>query len=66
MGPGIEIQTFECLTLLGRRFFFRAIDVGNNEVLFASQTYKSERQRNQTARRLGEAMGAHVMPGRRR
>lgn len=66
MGPAEEIQTFERQTLVGRRYFFRIIDVGNNEILAPSQTYKSERQRDKTADRLATRMGCRVVPGRPR
>lgn len=64
MGPGIEIQTFDRLTLLGRRWFFRGVDTGNWEVLFPSQPYKSLAQRNATANRLGRLLNAPVIPER--
>ena len=61
MGPAEEIQKFERITLLGRRFFFRIIDCGNNEVLAPSQTYKTRRQRDLTANRLARAIGCAVV-----
>jgi hypothetical protein len=64
MGPGLEIHTFERLTLKGRRFFFHIIDVGNREILVSGQTYKTELQRNKTARRFGDVLGCHVVEKR--
>ena len=66
MGPAEEIQTFEKVTLLGKRFFFRCVDVGNNEILFPSQTYKTKKQRDKTALRLAYSLGCAVVPGKPR
>lgn len=66
MGPAVEIQTFDKFTLLGQRWFFRIVDVGNNEILSASQTYKTKAQRNKTANRLAYLMGCAVVAGPRR
>lgn len=66
MGPGMEIQTFERLTLVGPRYFFRIVDCGNGEVLAPSQTYKTRLQRNLTADRLASAIGCRVVQGKRR
>lgn len=66
MGPAEEIQTFENKTLLGRRFYFRCVDTGNNEILFPSQTYKTKAQRDKTAIRLAYSLGCAVVPGKRR
>lgn len=56
MGPGMEVQTYERMTLVGRRFFFRIVDTGNNERLAASQTYKTQKQRDLTAKRFAGAL----------
>lgn len=56
MGPGMEVQTYERVTLVGRRFFFRIVDSGNNERLAASQTYKTQKQRDMTAKRFAGAL----------
>lgn len=56
MGPGMEVQTYECTTLVGRRYFFRIVDTGNNEKLASGQTYKTERQRDLTAKRFAGAI----------
>lgn len=66
MGPQEEIQTFERQTLLGKRYFFRIINCGNNEILAASQTYKTKRQRDDTALRLSYALACAVVGGERR
>lgn len=66
MGPGVEIQTFDKLTLFGQRWFFRLVDCGNNEILAFSQTYKTKAQRNKTANRLAYMMGCAVVPGKPR
>jgi hypothetical protein len=64
MGPGMEVQTFDRLTLAGRRWFFRIVDCGNNEILSGSQPYKSPYQRNETANRLATAIGCPLIPER--
>lgn len=56
MGPGMEVQTYERMTLVGKRWFFRIVDTGNNERLAAGQTYKTLRQRDVTAKRFAGAM----------
>lgn len=66
MGPAEAIYTFESVTLLGRRYFFRIVDTGNNEVLAPSQTYRTERQRDKTARRLADRMGCPLLKGKPR
>lgn len=66
MGPAEAIYTFDRVTLLGKRFFFRIVDAGNNEVLAPSQTYKTERQRDKTARRLAQRMGCPLLKGKPR
>ena len=66
MGPAEEIQIFSRLTLLGPRYFFRIVDVGNNEILAQSQTYKTKQQRDRTATRLAYGLGVAVVPGRPR
>lgn len=66
MGPSEEIQTFERKSLLGPRYFFRIVDVGNNEIIAASQTYKSKKGRDKTAIRLAYSLGCAVVPGKHR
>lgn len=57
MGPGLRVEKFERLTLLGRRYYFRGVDTGNNEICYPSQPYKDRRQRDKTAMRLAMAFG---------
>lgn len=66
MGPAEEIQTFDRMTLRGRRWFFRIVDVGNNEILAPSQPYKSKWGRDKTARRLSRSLGCAIVEGRPR
>lgn len=66
MGPGLEVQRFERTTLVGRRWFFRIVDAGNNEILAPSQAYKTIRQRDATAKRLAGALGCPLTEGKRR
>lgn len=61
MGPGMEVQVYERQTLLGRRFFFRIVDIGNRERLAASQTYKTERQRDLTAQRFAHVLDCRLV-----
>lgn len=65
MGPAEEIQTFERPTLLGKRYFFRIVDVGNNEILAASQVYKTKQQRDKTALRLSYGLACAIVAGKR-
>ena len=66
MGPAEEVQVFDRMTLRGRRYFFRVVDVGNNETLAPSQPYKIERCRDKTAKRFATAFNCKIVPGRRR
>lgn len=66
MGPAVEIQTFESKKLLGLRYFFRIVDTRNWETLAPSQTYKTKKQRNETATRLAYLLGCAVVPGKPR
>lgn len=58
----MEVQTFDRMTLFGRRWFFRIVDTGNNEKLAASEAYNSYRDRDKTAKRLGRALGCPIVP----
>lgn len=57
MGPGMEVQTYERMTMLGWRWFFRIVDVGNHEKLASGQTYNTRLQRDLTARRFAGSLG---------
>lgn len=61
MGPGMEVQTFDGLTLFGRRWYFRVVDTGNWKTLAQSEGYNSRDARDRTARRFGP-----IVPGKRR
>lgn len=65
MGPGLEVQTFDRLTLLGRRWYFRIVDTGNSEILAASEGYSRPYGRNETAARLAKALSAPLIPERK-
>ncbi len=65
MGPGVRVESFDRMTVLGRRYFFRGVDAGNGEVIFPSQPYKDKRSRDETAWRLARAFGVVVEPSRR-
>ncbi len=64
MGTGLEIQTFDRLTLLGRRFYFRIVDTGNWEILAPSESYNRPGPRNETANRLSQLIGCPIIPER--
>lgn len=66
MGPGIAIETFDRMTWLGPRWFFRCVDTGNNEILFPSQPYKGPYQRDKTAKRLADLLGCKIVKGKRK
>lgn len=66
MGPGMKIETFDGLTLLGRRWWFRVVDVQNGQTLAASESYNSAEARNSTATRLSRALVAPIVKGKRR
>lgn len=66
MGPAIEIQTFDKLTLFGHRWYFRLVDCGNNEILAASEAYNSKAARNKTANRLAYNLGSAVVASKPR
>lgn len=53
MGPGMEVQTFDGLTMFGRRYWFRVVDAGNGEVLASSESYNSAAARDKTGKRFG-------------
>lgn len=66
MGPGIEVQTFDRLTLFGRRWYFRIVDTGNWEILAPSESYTSRAARDKTANRFGSLLRCPVVPERKR
>lgn len=66
MGPGIAVETFDRVTLLGPRWFFRIVDIGNHEVLAQSQSYKGPYQRDITGKRLAAALGCKLVKGNAR
>ena len=66
MGPAEEIQTFERKTLLGKKWFFRIVDCGNNEIIAASESYNSKAARDKTAIRFAHSLRCAVVPGKPR
>lgn len=66
MGPGMEVQAFDGLTLFGRRWYFRIVDTGNWETLAPSEGYNSAAARDRTGKRLAKALGAPFVQGKRR
>lgn len=53
----IRFETFERVTLRGKRWFFRIVASGNNEVLAQSQTYKAARDRDIAIGRIRHGAG---------
>jgi hypothetical protein len=66
MGPPFEIQTFDRLTLVGRRWFFRIVSTRNWEKIAQSESYNRPGARNETAHDLAEASGWPVIPERKK
>ena len=66
MGPGMEVQTFDGLTVFGKRWWFRIVDAGNNETLAQSEGYNSRAGRDNTADRFARLLGGKSVPGKRR
>jgi hypothetical protein len=66
MGPGMIVQTFDHLTLFGRRWFFRIVDAGNHETLAQSEGYNSSAARDRTAFRFVNALDTVIQQGKRR
>ncbi len=66
MGPGMEVVTFDRITLLGRRWFFRIVSVGNGEALAQSEAYNSARHRDDIAERFARQFGGAPIPAKRR
>lgn len=61
MGPSMAIETFDRLTLFGRRWFFRIIDAGNGQTLAQSEAYNSARARDSTAVRFANKLEARIL-----
>ena len=66
MGPGYEIQTFDRLGILGRRWYFRVADTGNHGVILTSEAYNRPGDRNETANQVSLATRWPVIPERKR
>lgn len=65
MGPAEEIQTFD-RRRFKRRWYFRIVATGNNEIIAQSEAYNSRTARDKTATRLAYSLGCAVVPGRQR
>ncbi|HET7255615.1 MAG TPA: YegP family protein [Xanthobacteraceae bacterium] len=62
----IRFETFERLTLRGRRYFFRLVVVGNSEIIAQSEAYNSARARDHAIRLIRHgAFEARVIEGTR-
>jgi uncharacterized protein YegP (UPF0339 family) len=60
----IRFETFDRLTLRGRRYFFRIVAVGNSEPLVQSEAYNTARSRDHTINLIRQgAAEAKVVPG---
>lgn len=66
MKSPIRFETFDRMTLVGRRWFFRIVRERNNEIMAQSQAYKRAGSRDIAVGILQEgADGARVIEGRR-
>lgn len=54
----IRFETFDRVTLRGRRYFFRIVRNGNNEIMAQSQPYKHEGGRDIAIGILQESAGS--------
>lgn len=62
----IRFETFDRLTLVGRRYFFRVVREGNNEIMAPSQPYKRPESRDIAIAIIQEgAGGARIIEGKR-
>ena len=57
----IRFETFERRTLRGKRFFFRIVAEGNNEILAQSQAYKSKQARATAITRIAHGSGVALI-----
>lgn len=62
----MQVQTFDGLTILGRRWWFRIVDAGNHETLAQSEAYNSAAGRDNTADRFARVFGGRPVPGKRK
>jgi hypothetical protein len=60
MGPAYEIELFERTTWRGKRYFFRCRRIGNGEIIFPSQAYRTKLGRDRTAHELARVMKAPI------
>jgi len=63
--PDLRVETFDGLTLLGRRYYFRGVDPKNGKIEFPSQPYKDRRSRDKTAIKLAVAFGTMPVDSKR-
>lgn len=62
----LRFETFDHMTLRGRRHFFRLVRVGNNEIMAQSQPYKRAESRDIAIAIIQEGVGgARVIEGKR-
>lgn len=66
MGQGMEVQTFDRVTIFGRRWFFRIVDANNHETLAQSEAYNSKAGRDNTSDRFARVFGGKPIPWRQR
>lgn len=62
----LRVETYETWTLLGRRYGFRGVNPGNNEIEYPSQLYKDRKARDRTAIKLAVAFGTMPVESKRR
>lgn len=66
MGPGFEVRSFDRLTLLGRRWFFRIVSMENWKIVSQSEAYNSRAARDQTGSKLARALGGYMIEEKRK
>lgn len=63
----VRFETFDRLTLFGRRFFFRIVANGNNEPLAQSEAYTSKQARTLAITRIAQGSAdAIIQEGKRK
>lgn len=62
----IRFETYDRMTLRGRRWYFRIVSCGNNEIMTPSEAYNSAAARNRAILIIQHnAADAKIRPGTR-
>lgn len=65
-GAREKVETFDSVTIWGRRWYFRIVDAFNHETLAPSEGYNSAYARDKTANRLARGLGCPIVEGKRK